>query len=177
MRRGVRGILLAIGLMVSVGSLQAGIVVDFDPEVDFATFKTFKWVEGTAAKDPLVEKEIRAAVERELIVKGFREVRESPDVHVLTHASVETERQVDVTEYAYWDAYNEWGRDATDSEEFHKFEIGAFMVDIVDAQSEKLIWRGVCGGAVAKKPEKRDRQIQIGAEKMFRKFPPKQKSK
>ena len=139
--------------------------------------KTFKWIEGTPAKDPLVEKEIRAAVERELIVKGLKEVRESPDVYVLTHASVETERQVDITEYGYWESYNTWGKDAIDPDEFYKFEIGTVMVDILEAETERLIWRGTCGGAVAKKPDKRDRQIQIGAEKMFRKFPPKQKSK
>lgn len=166
-------LVFASGLL-SIG--RAGAVevhVDFDPAVDFSRFETIGWLEGTPAEDEELERKIHASIERELIPLGIREVRENPDLLIVTHASMDIEKKIDVTRFDYWLEYKGWKRPMAVSEDTWDSTMGVLVVDLLDAGRETLIWRGIATGNVAKKPERRGEKLDATMAKMFRGFPPK----
>jgi hypothetical protein len=44
-------------------------------------------------------------------------------------------------------------------------------VDIYEAKSKHLMWRGVAQGELKDKPEKREKRLQKVSDKMFKDFP------
>lgn len=158
----------------AVGGVE--VHVDFDPAVDFSRYKTVGWLAGTPADDEELERKIHASIERELIPLGLQEVREDPDLLIVTHASMDRGKEIDVTQFDYWLDYQGWKRAMAVSQETWDATMGVLIVDLLDAESEKLVWRGIATGNVAKKPEKRGEKLDATMAKMFKDFPPKYKS-
>ena len=53
--------------------------------------------------------------------------------------------------------------------------VGALVVDITDARTRALVWRGMASGDIkpSDKPEQRDKKLAKATEKMFKNYPPK----
>ena len=47
-------------------------------------------------------------------------------------------------------------------------------MDMYDTKTNKLMWRGTAADTVSSKPEKNEKKLEKGVEKMFEKFPPKE---
>ena len=169
-------LILVGGLLFAAVASGVEVHIDFDPTVDFARFKSIGWLEGTPAEDEELERKIHASIERELVPLGIREVRESPDLLIVTHASMDMEKEIDVTKFEYWLEYQGWKRPMAVSEESWSSHMGVLVVDLLDAVSGRLIWRGIATGNVAKKPERRGEKLDATMTKMFKGFPPKFKS-
>lgn len=165
--------LLVVLLVVAASLGHAKVVVDRDTEVDFSRYITFSWRQGTEASDPLVQKRILVAIERELVVKGYREVRENADLHIVTHISLESETRIDVSKHGYADGYRRWGRMVVADGDEQRFAAGTLVVDLVDSASGALVWRGTASGVATKKPQKSERMISDAVAKLFKKYPPK----
>jgi hypothetical protein len=173
-RRNRFGVAMLVGgLLVATIGNAVEVNVDFDPAIDFSEFKTIGWLAGTPADDEELERKIHASIERELIPLGYREVREDPDLLIVTHASMDMLKEIDVTAFEYWLEYQGWKRPMAVAEETWESGMGVLVVDLLDAASKKLIWRGVATGNVAKNPEKRGEKLDATMAKMFKKFPPK----
>jgi hypothetical protein len=155
-RRGWRGtttafvLLFLMALMLSPAA-TAKTIVDFDPNLDFAKFRTFTYLGGVEhlALLPLnpdqIKDEIHAAVARELGKRGLKEVpaQENPDLAVRYWANTNAE-----TNYAptgnwngfalfigdYW-AYTYDLLNARNSEE------GSILIDLIDVKGKNLAWR------------------------------------
>jgi hypothetical protein len=133
---------------------------------------------------PLVEARVREAVVTELRQRGLREVHENPDVYVTIHRSYKTE----VTYYSYpdWGVgyaygwgygpwYNGWGPWYGGATWYADERVmGTLMVDMEDAHTGQLIWRGVGEKHVHQHedPEDRTERVNKVVDKIFRKFPP-----
>jgi hypothetical protein len=55
--------------------------------------------------------------------------------------------------------------------------VGQAVVDIFDAKTKKLVFRGTASDELSDKPEKNEKKIEKATEKMFKDFPPGSKSK
>jgi hypothetical protein len=139
----------ALMLIVLPACSDLQVKTEQDWDADFARYRTYAWGQGTPARDPSIESQIRAAVDFELPFKGLKKVEQaaSPDLYVATYASVEEEQVV-----------GQWGHEArTDGAADSRFStltlpIGTLVVELVDARSDKLVWRGHASKAV-------DRQV------------------
>ena len=49
--------------------------------------------------------------------------------------------------------------------------IGTLVVDIYDANGQKMIWRGMSQGTLSNKGEKNQKEISKAVEKMFKQYP------
>lgn len=79
-------VVLALLLAACVSTqVEADVEVSWDESVSFAYLRKFAWVEGTPPEDETLQRRIEAAIQRELIVKGFRKDSEDPDFHITTH--------------------------------------------------------------------------------------------
>lgn len=171
------GLVLSAACLTATAIYAVEVKVDFDASVDFSGFSTFSFMDGTLAEDLEVEARIHAAIERELIPLGLREVREQPDVIIVTHASLEPDKWVETVDFDYWLGYEGFKKPIEAAVETWGGEAGMLLVDILEASTERLLWRGLATGNVAKTSEKRDRKLDKTMAQLFRDFPPKFKGK
>ena len=172
--KNVAALLVAL-LLLSASALAQKVSVDYDRSADFTKYKTYAWAEGTPAKDPLMHERIVAAVEAQLNAKGWTRVdpNQNPDAYVLYQAAVTEQKEAQVWGTGYGAGWRRAGGMA--QIDVNTILIGQLVVDIGDAASQKLVWRGRASDTLSDKPEKNEKKIKKAAEKMFKKFPPEKK--
>lgn len=165
-------------LILIVACSPISVSTDYDTQADFSSLKSFNWLEGTVMSkkdalkpDGLVAKRVKEATISELERKGYVFVKtESPDFFVIVHTGVED--RIDITRWGYTYArrWGPFGRRTTVS----KYREGTLFIDIINARTKELIWRGSGTSPmnVAKTPEERDQFINDVVEKILENFPP-----
>jgi hypothetical protein len=153
---------------------------DFDKVAPFAQFKTYAMKDGTPTGNPLIDNRIRAAIETQLAAKGFVKNDTAPDVVVLFHVALD--EQKDISAYSSGPMYGGygygwgggWGGTTTDVR-VREIIVGTLAIDIVDAKTKQMAWRGLGEKEIntSAKPEKREENIAKAVEKIFRNYPPK----
>jgi uncharacterized protein DUF4136 len=160
-------------LILSTPAFAQKVSVDFDKSANFKKLKTFSWKEGMGAS-PFANQRIREAVELQLGSKGFRRaVNVDPDFLVVYHASASEDLSLSAY-YSGWGPgwYPYWGGPTTVTTTVDRQKKGTVIVDLWDAGTKKLLWRGTAEDAISDKPEKNAKRIQKAAAKMFKEFPP-----
>jgi hypothetical protein len=157
------------GLLLSTNVWAQDVSYDYDKTVDFTAFKTYAWTNGGNVQDELNHKRIVSAVNAQLTAKGLRQVEPgaNPDVLVAYHAG--TRRELEVSG-AGVGAYRpgRWG-----SARVAQVAVGALAVEISDSKSGSVVWRGVATKDLDldASPEKREKNINKAAEKLFKSYP------
>jgi hypothetical protein len=161
-------------VILSTITFAQSVMFDFDKTTDFSKLKTYAWVRGTSVPDALNHQRIVSAVDTQLRMKGFVQVDASanPDVLVAYHASFD--RDLQITGFSSgWGGYRFAGsRSGTARTE--EILTGTLVIDMVNAGTETIVWRGIATKEVDvdAKPEKRDKDINRAAEKIFKNYPP-----
>ena len=122
--------------------------VDFDPNLDFAKFKTFALMGGVEnlvmlpVNPELINNRVHRAATREMTAKGLREVQpnQNPDLVVRYWASAS--QQVNVATMGNWGPYvaSYWGC-MYDTVSASSSKEGSLILDLIDAHSKTLAWR------------------------------------
>jgi hypothetical protein len=150
--------------LVAVDSEAQTIRVQWDRKVDFSAYQSFAWLEGTAAVDPDVNQLISETIENELSVRGIFPDEDEPDLHVVYYASAREEFQV---EGGYRRDWTDSGAVTVDSH-----LAGTLVVDLVDAEQNRVVWRAIATATVSGNPKKARGRIPSIIQKMFADFPP-----
>lgn len=150
------------------------VTFDFDKTTDFSSLRTYAWVPGTNLPDALNHRRIVAAVDAQLAAKGLVKAAAAlaPDVLVAYHASFD--RDLQVTGFSSgWGGYRFPGS-RSGIARTEEILTGTLIVDLVKASTRTIIWRGMATKDVDvdASPEKRDRNINRAAEKIFKHYPP-----
>jgi hypothetical protein len=179
------------GSIVTLAALAAALPaaaqevhVDYDRAADFPSFKSFAWKDVKAGSlegsNDLVHTRIVKAIENQLAQAGLAESESAPDLLVTYHASTKQDVRVDTTMYNYgygsswyWDPY--WGSTygsgfATGTSQVVTYTRGTLVVDIIDAKTSKLVFRGVAEDIVPDSPSKAEKLIYKCIEKMAKQF-------
>jgi Domain of unknown function (DUF4136) len=143
--------------------------VDSDRTAAFARYRTYAWTAGTPAANPLAENRIHAAVAGQLAVHGFT-LAATPDVFVAT--MVVTHEQKEPVANGFSGGLMVGGS-ATAS--VPTYEIGTLIVDLYDARTKQLVWRGTGTDTLSDKPAKNTAKMNKAVAKMFEQYPPTQK--
>lgn len=162
-------------LLVTGAAVAQQTSVDYDRSVDFSRYKTYAWASGKAAQDPFNHQRIVRAIDAQLAAQGWIRVEagQNPDAVVLYHGAMTEQKQARVWGSGYGPGWRFGG--GTAQVDLNTIEVGQLVVDIRDAASEKLIWRGRASDTRSDKPEKNEKKINKAAEKLFKNFPPAQK--
>jgi hypothetical protein len=163
-----------VGLaLLSTTAFAQDVSYDFDKGTNFSGLKTYAWVRGANLNDELNHERIVNAVDAQLAAKGLDKLErsENPDVFVAYHAAFSSDLQVNG--YSGWGGYRVGTRRAG-SGRVEEILVGTLVVDLVDAKTGDVIWRGIARKDVDvdASPEKRDRNINRAVEKLFKKYPP-----
>ena len=182
-----------IALLMLAGCSSYSVVSDYDRSMPFGSYKTYHWSDEGAsridddvlAKNPLVYKHIRSAVNRELRAKGFILKDIGPvDFIVSTHAGIRERVTAGPPTvsfayrsgyyrrghgyYSFWyDPYGPYPR-------LTYYEEGTLVIDIIDSKTDDLAWRGVVSGILRDYTSTDDmhREIDTVVARVLAQFPP-----
>jgi len=175
MPRLARVLLVAsVVLSLAAGLALAKRSVDYDQEADFTKYKTFTLSQENPLPNPLAEKRLQKILLEVLLEEGLEEAAEGGDLIVFSHGTTGTKKQVYVDNYGYGRWRYGWG---TTTATVQEFEVGTLVIDLVDNETEQLVWRGVATETISSKPETNEKRFRRTIEKMFKKYPPKQEKK
>jgi hypothetical protein len=148
---------------------------DFDHQANFSQYKTYSWQEIKPANS-LWDARIKNAVDAQLSSKGWTKVDSGGDVAIVALKTTQTQRNLQ-TFYDGMGGGWGWRRfggagfgESTTTEQDYKE--GTLVVDLYDAKTKQLIWRGRAEDTLSNKAEKNEKNLDKGVAKMFKKFPP-----
>ncbi len=176
---------LGLALMAVLFAMPAAaqkVYVDYDRDAIGRDYKTFAWQDtGPALQEfsPLMHTRIKNGLEHLLTARGLIGVADNPDLYVTYHTSSQEELQFSVTGYGYgygagwgWDPY--WGGPSASgggaSTTVSTYEKGTLVVDIWDAKTKQIVWRGSAVAAIPEDPKKGEKLINKALEKMVKQF-------
>lgn len=140
--------------------------VSFEDGTDFSGYSSYAWKEGTPARNLDMQDLIVAAIDRELGAKGLARVDAEPDLFVVTYVLPD---KVSAEELARNDSLLFWS--GVTSLTPADMGAGTLVVDLVDAGSEEVVWRGVVAEVIKGSFQKMSRKVDSGITKMFKQYP------
>ena len=171
--------------LVLTGSLGAcsgmKITTDYNPETapNFSAYQTYAWLPQPIRRDARVynaitEDQVRRAVDNSLSAGGYRKLTSgAPDFLVAWTAAIEGKVDVTMVNGYYGYGYRGWG--AWSAEPMvREYDEGTLILDVIDAESRELVWRGVAQAKVSQNssPDQRGRRINEAVGKILANFPP-----
>lgn len=165
-------VLMAVSLVPACGGAKT--TVDYDRQTDFSKYKTYAYEKGTPVDNQLIDQRIVAALESQMSAKGFRKVESNPQVYATYHAATQDQKQfvTDTMGYGYGAGWRWGGGMGTSTTREVNYTVGTVVVDLWDASTKKLIWRGTASKTVEDDPSKSTKNINEGMAKMFAEYPP-----
>ena len=143
----LRGLLrfaaVAISAVLLTGCASMNVSSYVERGIDVTRYRTFDWAptEGLSTGDPRLDnnrffdERVRADVEKGLAARGFERTTSGvPDVWIHYHASITQQIEGNDIDRQYTYAED-------DSRPF-VFEAGSLTIDLVDPQTNKVVWRG-----------------------------------
>jgi len=168
-----------LSLAVLVGCNSYSVTYDYDVTASYGRYRTFDYYtskKGTGGTTSLMDKRVRASVEKELQVKGFiLETKADPDF-LVTYYPIVQERKVrtNVRASVGWGYRPSYGRIGTSTSQVRKYKEGTIVIEIVDFRSNQMIWQGAAAGALTglNTPEDADEVVPKAVRDILSKFPP-----
>ena len=166
-----------VGMMfLFAGKLSAQQVkTDYDHNANFGQYKTYSW-EQVKTKDALDVDRIKTAVNATLAAKGWTQEDSGGDVSIVAIEITQNQQTLNT----FYDGFGGgWGwrrfggggfGEATTTTETYK--VGTLVVDLFDAKTKQLIWRGTSSNTLSNNSDKNIKNLDKGADKMFKHFPP-----
>jgi hypothetical protein len=169
----------AINALFSLAMLGAAfaqhVQTDFDHQANFSQYKTYSWQQIQPANS-LWDARIKSAVDAQLTAKGWTQVDSAGDVAIVAIKTTQTRRSLQT----FYDGFGGgWGwrrfggggfGEATTTEQDYKE--GTLVVDLFDAKTKQLVWRGSAEDTLSDKADKNEKNLEKGVAKMFKDFPP-----
>jgi len=166
---------------VAASAFAQDVSYNFDKTVDFTKYKTYHWEKhpNSADIDPLTVTQLAAALDAELAKKGLKRMEQgTTDLAIVYQLAVKNEKELTTFSSGYgmgpgWGG-SWYGGSGTTTTTVNTITVGTLALDVYDASSKKLVWRGVATKTLdtGAKPEKRQKNMAKGAEKLLKKYPP-----
>ena len=127
---------------------------------------------------PEEDRRILEAVDAQLQAKGLRRVDSGGDLVFTYHGSADTPIDISSYGYSYGEGW-EWGSiygpkpaPGASRRLVTNVSPGTLVVDLVDANENELVWRGMAADVLTGNPREEDRRIADAVSKMFTNYPP-----
>lgn len=179
MPRFVRLAAVALSALALTGCATMNVSSHIERGLDFAQYRTYDWGPADALptgdprldKDPFFQDHVLGAVEKQLALKGFeRSTSGAPNLLIHYHASINQRINVNRMDrehgYCYADDCHAGVID---------YEAGTLVLDIVDARTNRVIWRGWAQDSVEGVLDNQDRmarKIDEAVRRMLERLPP-----
>jgi len=174
--------LVAALALASTAAVAQDVKTDYDHAANFAAIKTFQAKIATGWGNQISEKRVLDEFTQALTEKGWKSVDANPDAVVLLHGATEKQKSLNTFYsggyggYGYrgWGGMGGMGTATTTTSEYL---VGTLVVDIYEAKTKALMFRGTATDELSDKPEKNQKKLAKASDKMFKDFPPGSKDK
>jgi hypothetical protein len=166
----------ALLLLPAAGRCYAADVkVYVGPEADFARYKTYEWLPpkvlgktGVVENDPEYAPLIKASINRQLEMKGLREVPSGGDLQVSALALAESIPQLEAIVFPGGVPMNYATPVATMGRYNRE---GTLVVNLIDARTKKSAWAALAKETLKNEPGAGKGKIDKAAVRIFKKYP------
>lgn len=161
---------------------------NFDPNADFTKYKTYRWEKNPKSLDvdDLTLGQLAKGFDAALSAKGLtRKDSGDTDMVIVFQLAASQEKQLttfDTGGYGYGPGWRGgWyggGMGGMSTSTTSTINIGTAVLDMYDAKTKQLVWRGMASKTLddKAKPDKKQKNIDKAAAKMLKNYPPKKKS-
>jgi Domain of unknown function (DUF4136) len=170
-----RTILASVGIALLSATLSSAqqVKTDYDRNANFGQYKTFSW-EKVQTQNQLWAPRIQQAVNATLAAKGLTPVPSGGDIAIVAIETTQNQQTLNTFYDGFgggwrWRGFGGFG-DATTTTENYK--VGTLVVDLFDAHTKTLIWRGSSSDTLSDKSDKNIKNLDKGVQKMFDHYPP-----
>jgi Domain of unknown function (DUF4136) len=169
-------VLGALTCAVSTGFAH-NVRVDFDHGVHFSRYKTYSWANAVPAPyqetlfpNQLMQERIAGFIEEALAARGYKRVTTGGDLLISYGMNITEQPQFTTfSDGAGWGWGWDGGISTTTVEVIYE---GTLVVDMVDANQNKLVFQGLSTQAISSRPEKNTQKLAKAVNKIFEKYPP-----
>ena len=180
-------------LLFATTALGQKVIIDYDHSIDFSTYRQYEWKEHPWLKNHPESRQFTVGTELVqnyvngiLMKRGYQPVDEHPQIFI-THFITARLRQDTYSvpsPASYPNGYMWPGSWYTwNSAWFHAWDTyvenyvsGILLLDVVDAKTNKLLWRAACKSKIDDMTE-RHKDIEDAVKKALKDFPPKFKQR
>ncbi len=146
---------------------------DFDPAANFSQYKTFAFAPMKEFNE-ITAGRIETAITQALEAKGLKKAADKPDLAIEVAAKISNQKQINSTGWGGygWGGYG-WGGGMSTTT-VQDIAVGTLLVALVDANTNKLVWRGTATKTLSEgsSGEQKQEALNNAVKKMFAKFPP-----
>ncbi len=183
------GLVVAL-LFLSSGCSTLSVNTDYNPAYDFSALKSYAWLNNgqisssdARVNNALIVDRVRKAVEQTLATRGYVKTDSaSADFIVSWLGAIDKKLQVDTIDhfyspYGYGSLYRAPALGGSmPTVRTYEYEVGTLIIDILDPDQHKLIWRGTGEDRLKgnKKPEEVTKGIDEAVAAIMKDFPPAQ---
>jgi Domain of unknown function (DUF4136) len=164
--------LLAV-ILLTTAAFAEDITVDYNHSANFGNYHTYSWQKVETANS-IWDARVKDAVNKELAAKGWTQVPSGGDVALVAVETTHNRQQFNT----FYDNFGgrRFGGFGDSTTTVENYRVGTLVVDMFDAGSKNLIWRGTSSGVLSGNPEKNTKNLDKGVQKLFSHFPPTAKS-
>jgi hypothetical protein len=169
--------LLTMSVLFIAAAAWASISTDYDHNANFANYKTYSWGKLETANS-LWDQRVKDAVDSQLSAKGWTLVPSGGDVMVNAFGKTHPEKTLNTFYDGFgggwrWRGFGGFGTATTTVDTYN---VGTLVVDIFDANTKNLVWRGSSSDTLSSNADKNTKKLDSDVRKMFEHFPPKSRS-
>ncbi|MBC8166702.1 MAG: DUF4136 domain-containing protein [Bryobacteraceae bacterium] len=162
---------LGIALLFAAVLPAADVTTDYDRSADFGQLRTYSWRQ-VAAADPLLVNRIRVAVDSVLAARGWTQVETDGDVAVVAIEMTHNRQTLNTFYDGFGGGWRWGGNFGTSTTRAETYKVGTLVVDLFNAKTKGLIWRGSASDTLSSKSSKNIKNLDKDVQKMFQHFPP-----
>lgn len=174
----LRSAAVVLFALTAVGCATMNVSSHVERGVDFAQYRTFDWGPADALptgdprldKNPFFQDHVQGAVEKQLDARGLaRPTSGTPDLLIHYHANIS--QRLDVNRL---DRERGYCHDDDCQVRVVEFEAGTLVLDIVDARTNRLVWRGWAQHGVTDmldNPDRMEERINEAVTRMLERLP------
>jgi len=169
-------IITCLTLVLGACAGKMAIQSDLDPAASLDSYGTYAWsrlgrVSGDVRVTPALNRQIRDDIDRHLADKGYSRVTSNADFSVMYQVTIEGETIVQTLDWYSGSNFKETV--ATPRATARNYEEGTLIIDVMEGQTERLIWRGTATAEVRQRVSLEDRSDRVAeaVQKVLAEFP------
>ena len=163
--------LTAMMFLLAGKSSAQQVKTDYDRSADFSHYKTYSW-EKVQTADPLWAGRIKEAVNAALTAKGLTPVESGGDIAVVAIEMTKNQQTLNTFYDGFGGGWRWGGGFGNATTTVDNYKVGTLVVDLFDAKSKQVIWRGSSSDTLSDKSDKNIKNLDKGVQKMFDHYPP-----
>ena len=157
-----------LACMVWTVALGQQVSVNYNRSQSFSQYHTYAWAPDNANRiqNSILAQQAKSDIDNAMQGKGLQQVPESQNPDLILTASGGMKQQ---TSYQAWGMRGIGGGMGRITPQQNV--IGTMIVDLYDAKSKSLVWRGIAQNTLSNNGDKNSKTVSKAVQKMFKQWP------